>query len=627
MCDNPSLSIQKSTKAGAFKLLTQYIVRDKKILIWAIVWLSFATAADVAGPLLAKVLIDDYFAKGIFVLRDVLLILSAYLVTQVFAAVVRFQQTLRFATLALGAISDIRERVFAHVLRLPMRFHDQAITGQLVSRITNDTEAIKELYVQFLSSVVLNIIMLIGILVAMAILDVRLMIIAALLIPAVIGVMFLYERFSSAAVNENRQLRSDINAQLSESIQGVRVIQATAQEKVFQKKFTKTNNLQYLARLKTVKIAALLLRPVLDLVAVIILAGVLIVFGSQAVEATVEVGVLYAFVSYLSRFTEPLIEITQRFNLYQQAQVAGARVYALLEQPLETSIGTRSKITQGAVQFDAVSFRYTKDKNTEFEEGDHLNVPDEESSPTILKNINLTIESGEFIGVVGHTGSGKTTLLNLLLHFYESTKGHIRIDQHLLSEYSHDALHQGMGLIPQEPFVLVGSLRENICMNRVLDEDRIQYAVKAAQLNSVVERLPEGLETILGERGARLSTGERQLLSIARALVVQPKILLLDEATANIDSETEIAFQKALKLLRGNMTIIAVAHRLSTIRDADRIVVMQQGKLVEVGNHAELMLIKNGFYQRMYRLQQQQIELENIQEDKDVQRNESASFK
>lgn len=577
---------------GTFGLLLTYVYRDKPLLIKILLLLLLATAADVAGPLLAKVFIDDYLLAGQLPVWPVAGLALGYVVTQLAAAWFRYRQTLRFTDMALAAVLDIRQRVFAHVQQLPMAFFDQAMTGQLVSRITNDTEAIKDLYVQFLSVVLTNVVLLVGIIIAMAVLNVQLMLVALLLIPAVVGVIYLYQKLSGAAVADSRQLRSDINGTLGESISGMAVLQACGLQQSAAERFERLNQRYYRARMRTINIGAALLRPAIDLLSVLVLLGILRVFGWQQVNGVVEVGVLYAFLNFMGRFTEPLAEITQRFNLYQQAMVAGDRVHQLMQQPQQHYGNSQNTINRGAITFNGVDFGYRPGQ-------------------PVFKQLSLDIPAGAFIGVVGHTGSGKSTLLNLLLNFYTVDAGDISIDGQPLSGYGQQALRQGIGLIPQEPFILAGSIYDNIDMGRQLPLARIETAARQAHLLEMINGLEHGFDTRLGERGGRLSTGQRQQLVIARALAAAPRILLLDEATANVDSETEQVVQRALQALHGKVTLIVVAHRLSTINAADRILVMAHGELVESGTHRQLMSLPEGRYRAMYRLQQQarQVEL------------------
>jgi len=584
----------RSEQRNAFRLLSRYIYRDRPRLVVATLLLLLATAADVAGPMLAKVFIDDYLLPQNFDQTALTLLLLAYLGSQVAAAWLRYRQTLKFTEMALDAVQDIRQRTFAHVLKLPMAYFDRALTGQLVSRITNDTESIKDLYVQFLSVVMGNFFLLIGILVAMALLDLQLMFAALLLIPTVFGVIYFYEKFSGRAVQQARQLRSDINGNLSESISGMSVLQASNQQARFSQQFDSVNEQYYAARMRTIRVSAALLRPAIDLLSILVLLAIVWVFGLQVVEGVAEVGVLYAFLNYLGRFTEPLAEVTQRFNLYQQAMVAGERVNTLLEEQPQPWQQSDRTVDQGSIAVNKLHFAYQPDK-------------------PVLKGISFSIRPGEFYAIAGHTGSGKSTLLSLLLNFYPCERGQIAIDQRPLTDYSHDNLRHGIGLIPQEPFIIAGTIADNIDMGRNLPQEAIEKAASQAHLHNLISRLPEGYNTPLGERGTRLSTGQRQQLVIARALAASPKILLLDEATASVDSETEQVVQRALEELRGKVTMIVVAHRLSTIKEADQILLLSHGEITERGNHQQLMALDQGVYRSMYLLQQQAKRIEGIE--------------
>lgn len=587
---------KSASSSGSFRLLMSYVFADRALFIKAVLLVVLATGLDVLGPILSKVFIDNFIVPDNYPLWPIVGIISAFIATTVLGTFLQYHQTLKFINIALNAVLDIRKRVFAHVLKLPMAFFDKARTGQLVSRITNDTESIKDIYVQFLANVMSNVILLIGILTAMAILNVQLMLIALLLLPTVGGMIFIYQHFSGKIVAKSRQLRSDINATISESIAGMSVIQATNQQHSKLAQFNETNRDYYQTRLQTIKIASFLLRPAINLLSILVLVGVVWVFGRQVVEGVAQIGVLYAYLNYLGRFTEPLAEITQRFSLYQQAMVAGDRVYKLLQEPaLEHFAEQGAAIEHGQLAVRELSFGYYQDQH-------------------VLKNINIDIQSGDFYAIVGHTGSGKSTLLSLLLNFYQPQQGEIRIDEHPLTSFDHDTLRNGVGFIPQEPFILASSIYENIDMGRSLGQRSVERAAKEAHLDEVIEQMPEGYQTQLGEGGLRLSTGQRQQLIIARALAGSPKILLLDEATANVDSETEQVVQKALNRLRGKVTMIVVAHRLSTISHADNILVLDKGELVEQGNHRHLMQAKGGIYRSMYELQLQERKLAQLQE-------------
>jgi ATP-binding cassette subfamily B protein/ATP-binding cassette subfamily C protein/ATP-binding cassette subfamily B multidrug efflux pump len=488
----------------------------------------------------------------------------------------------------MRSVQRIREQVYAHVLRLPMSFFDRAITGQLVSRVTNDTESAKTLYVQVLFVMLDSLIVLAGAMVAMLWLDWRLMLIVATLLPAVVLIVMLYQRLSAPAVTRSRELRSDLNAQLAESIAGMAVLQASNAGTRFGDRFEATNEAHYASRQRGLRANAWLLRPVLDMLNVILLAIVIWVFGERSQAAglsALEIGVLYAFISYISRVVEPLIQITMQFSQLQQAMVGAARVHALLKEAETPVPHEHGRITQGGIHIERLDFAYRP------------GLP-------VLHGLNLEVRPGSFHGIVGHTGSGKSTLLSLLLRFYPAPAGSIRIDGVPVDAIAEDHFRDSVGLVPQDPFLLAASARENIAMGRPLTDTQVQAAARAAHAHDFIMGLEQGYDTPLGEGGARLSVGQKQLVAIARALAGQPRILFLDEATSHIDSETEQVVQRALAELRGRVTIIAIAHRLSTIRDADRIVVLNHGRIAELGTHDALMSVDGGLYQRLYLLQQ-----------------------
>ncbi|MDC0611674.1 ATP-binding cassette domain-containing protein [Vibrio sp.] len=583
-----NIKTTSSRRAGSAKLLFGYVIAEKTKFIKTLMMVFLAVGFDVLGPMLSKIFIDDFIMPGHYPTWPIVGVISLFILSIVMATYLKYQQTLRFLDIALNAVLDIRKRVFKHVLKLPVSYFDYARTGNLVSRITNDTESIKDIYVQFLSNILANIIMLLGILTAMAILDFQLMLVALLLIPAVMGLIFLYQKFSVKAVTQSRQYRSEINSSVSESISGMAVIQSTNQQQAKSDQFDDVNHHYYSTRLKSVVVGSLLLRPAINLLSILVLGAVVWFFGLKVIQGVTEVGVLYAYLNYLGRFTEPLVEITQRFGLYQQAIVAGNRVYELLQEPLEqhdkASIET---IEHGNLVIDDVSFSYEKDK-------------------PVLRSVSIQANRGKFYAIVGHTGSGKSTLLNLLLNFYQPDSGEITIDGSSLNQYTTAALRNGIGFIPQEPFVLASTVFDNIDMGRKLSQSEVENAARKAHLHDIIEQMEQGYQTELGEGGLRLSKGQRQQLIIARALAGKPKILLLDEATANIDSETEQIVQRALNELRGSVTLIVVAHRLSTIHHADNIFVLDKGALLEQGTHSELMAKESGRYRAMYQLQQQQ---------------------
>ena len=607
--DHVSSAKQMREAAG---LLHQAARPDLGRLHWALLWLMVAAFLEVLGPIAGKALIDEHLLPRHLDWPRMWLLLGAVLGTGWIATALRYWQLVSLSGLAMRSVQRLREQVYGHVLRLPMAFFDRAITGQLVSRVTNDTEAVKSLYVQVLFVMLDSTIVLVGTVIAMAWLDWRMMLIVLALLPAVLGIVWLYQRWSAPAVTRARQLRSEINGQMAESISGMPVLQANNAETRFAERFSNTNVEHYTQRVAEIRANAWLLRPALDLLNVILLAAVIYMFGQRPMSAA-EVGVLYAFISYIARVIEPLIQITMQFSQLQQSVVAASRVAALLEQPLSpehqagTPHGAPASAPGGAPADAPADAPANAPANAPAHAPavaiEHLAFAYVDHQP-VLHDLSLTIPAGGFIGIVGHTGSGKSTLLSLLLRYYPVSTGSIRLHGEALASIPNERFRNEVGLVPQEPFLLAASARDNIDMGRGLPLADIEAAARAAHAHGFIAALEHGYDTPLGEGGSRLSSGQKQLIAIARALAGKPRILLLDEATSRIDSQTEQIVQTALHELRGQVTIIAIAHRLSTIREADRIIVLNHGRISESGPHDALMQIDGGLYQRLYLLQQ-----------------------
>lgn len=563
-------------------LMLRPLGRHPRRLALAVTMLLIATGLDVLGPWLVKYYIDTHLVPRDFDPAPLGLLLLLYVGSQLLAALGRYLQTLWFARIALDAVHELRRRVFRHVMGLPQHVHDATPTGEMVARVTNDTDDLRELYVEFLATVLQNIVLLLGILVAMALMDLKLAAIAATLIPIAALVIGAYQRFSGPAAMEVRRLRAGQNARINEAIGGMNVLQAFNQTERFRARYHRLNVAQYRARLHTVRVSALLLRSALDLVGVVILAALLIGFGLDSLEGVAEIGVLYAFVTWLGRVSEPLIEITQRFNIFQQAGVAGSRILNLLARPLASSGNDERPIERAEYRLEGVTFRH------------------QGAVTDTLEGISLEIPEGRFIGLVGHTGSGKSTLLDLLCALQPVTGGALCLDGRRIETLAPSVINRTIASVPQEPFIRSTTLGDNLLMGIEASEAAVARAIDEAQLRPLIDRLPQGLDTPLGERGLSLSTGERQLLALARALLRKPRILLLDEATASVDSLTEARLDRALDALKGRVTMIVVAHRLSTVAGADEILVMRAGQVVERGAHRTLLADRTGHYHRLW---------------------------
>ncbi|MCB1666316.1 MAG: ATP-binding cassette domain-containing protein [Pseudomonadales bacterium] len=580
--DKPSESLDLS----ALWRLLRYGLAYPRLLRQAAVLLLLATIGQVMGPVLVKVFLDDYVTQGRYPVQELAALGIAYVFFYGLSAWAGYQNAMRFNQVAFSVVRTIRSQVFASVMRKPLSYFDHRPTGALVSRITNDTEAIKELFVQVMSTFIQNLTLVLAVFIAMAWLDVRLMLLCSIILPIVIVVMFFYQRLSAPRYHRARSVLSRINANLSESIQGMRIVQMLNQQQRFFAQFRGISNELFNARMSNLRLDALMLRPLPDLIRTLTLAGLLYYFGAQSFDGLVEVGVIYAFINYLSRITQPVVEMTQRLSLLQQAVVAGERVFGIMDEEGEAQRASGTVIGAGQVRVDHLSFAY-------------------DPQHPVLQDVSFCVEPGQFFAIVGHTGSGKSTLMSLLLRFYPPGSGQILIDGHPLDEIDQADLRARMGVVLQDPFIAAGSVRHNITLGLPINEETMIAAAKQAQLHEFVMSLPQGYDTLLGERGGNLSTGQRQLLSLARTLARQPRILILDEATANVDSHTEAVITEALNALRGHTTILAIAHRLSTITHADQIVVLHQGQVVQQGSH-EALLREDGLYRHMHQLQLQQ---------------------
>ncbi|ARP42322.1 multidrug ABC transporter ATP-binding protein [Geobacillus sp. 47C-IIb] len=583
---NEQILTSKEQRRILWRLLA-YMGRYKKEAVLAFALLLLATAGELAGPYLVKVFIDDYLMPNHLAPGPVAALAAAYIGVLVGKTIIGYFQLIGFQRLALYIIQALRMDVFSKVHRLGMSYFDRTPGGSIVSRVTNDTEAIKDMFISVLAVFVQNGLFVIGVYIAMFSLNAQLALFCLFIIPAIGLIMKTYRRYSSVFYQQMRERLSELNAKLNESLQGMAIIQAFRQQHRLYQEFAAVNEAHYEAGMKNIRLDGLLLRPALDVVYLLSIMAVLSFFGISALESPVEIGVLYAFVNYLERFFEPVTQMMMRLSLYQQAIVSASRVFALLDHDEEAPFNPEQApytIERGEIEFRDVSFSYDGKRD-------------------VLKRLSFTIRPGQTVAFVGHTGSGKSSIINLLMRFYEFDRGDILLDGRSIRDYSRAELRRCFGLVLQDPFLFYGTVKENIRMyNEQLSDEEIETAARLVQADAFIQQLPGGYDHLLAERGATLSSGQRQLLSFARTIAAKPKILVLDEATAHIDTETEEAIQTALTQMRKGRTTIAIAHRLSTIQDADQIFVLHRGEIVERGTHQQL-LAQKGLYYQMYLLQ------------------------
>lgn len=582
---------RKSSTEGKEQLqvllrLLRYAKPHTKTIILAFLMLLVATVGDILGPILVKIFIDDYLTPRNLVFEPLFALGAAFLGIQLVNVVVSYIQLVKFQEIALKVIQAMRVDVFTKVQSLGLKYFDKTPAGSIVSRVTNDTEAIKDMFVTVLVTFIQSAFLMGGILIAMFILNARLAIFCLLMLPILYFIMQTYRRLSTKFYHDLRERLSQLNAKLSESLQGMSIVQIFRQEERLRNEFGEINEKHYDAGMRNIKVDGLLLRPAIDLVYIGALILVLSFFGITSLNSPVEIGVLYAFINYLDRFFEPVNNLMARLSLYQQAIVAATRVFNLLD---EEELAPRQKndpieIKDGEIEFKNVHFSYDGRRD-------------------VLKGISFVAKPGETVALVGHTGSGKSSIINLMMRFYEYNRGEILLDGISIKNYSKKELREKIGLVLQDPFLFFGTIKDNIRLhNKEITDEKIEKAIEFVQAHQFIEKLEDGLESAVVERGSTLSSGQRQLIAFARTIAANPKILVLDEATANIDTETEEAIQTALAKMRKGRTTIAIAHRLSTIQDANLILVLHQGEIVERGTHQEL-LSQKGLYYKMYLLQ------------------------
>ena len=553
----------------------------RRRVIGGIAALLVATAAALAPPYLAKLAIDEGIDEGN--LQRLAVIVAAFLVVGIIGWAAGLGQTYLTSWVGERVLADLRLRLFRHLSRLSLGYFERNRTGAIISRLTNDVEALDQLVTDGVTSLVQNSLVLLGSAIILFLLDWRLALATLAVFPLMAVATAIFRRRSSRAYRRVREHLGSVTATLQEDISGMRVIQAFAREHRSGLRFREVNQRYRDANHETVVLNGLYF-PFVDFLSSVAIAVVLGFGGYLFFGGSVTIGTLFAFVGYLANFFDPVQVLSQLYNTFLAAVAALDKIIDVLEEEpeIEDAPGARSlPPVDGEVRFDEVRFGY----------GD---------GPEVLHGLDLVVPAGTTVALVGHTGAGKSTIAKLLARFYDPRSGRITIDGHDLCEVTQQSLRTQLGIVPQEGFLFAGTIRENIAFARPrATQDEIEAAARAVGADDFVQQLPNGYETQVGERGSRLSLGQRQLVAFARALLADPRILILDEATSSVDIATERRIEGALGRLLAGRTSFVIAHRLSTIRQADLIVVLEDGVVVEQGTHEQL-LARDGHYLALY---------------------------
>ena len=578
-----SQEIPVKEQLSIFKRLMRFVMHFKNEMIIAGIGAFLVSVINVLLPYGLQYFLDNFLSKADVTTQIILFAGFLYAFGSIVKGILQFTYEYFFALGSEKSLEGLRSGLYKKLHTLGMRYFDQTPAGSIVSRVTNDTMTLSN-FLTVLSSVVISFFSIISAMVAMFSTNVVAGFIVLAFLPLLLVIIWQYSKRSSKLYRSYRERLSRINTNLNESIEGVSLIQQFKQEERMTNHFESENSALMKTRFDMINLNSFLLSPLTSLLYSLALALTLMYFGFPLRETFVPAGVVYAFSQYISQFFNPIANMMDQMTFFQDGIVAGKRIFRILDntdyEPQQKAEAGLT-INQGKIEFKHVSFSY-------------------DGKNEILHDISFTVNPGETLGIVGHTGSGKSSIINVMMRFYEFYKGEVLIDGVDIKKYPKAELRKKLGLVLQEPFMFYGDINSNIRLyNKDITDEQIKKAAETVQADGFIENLPGKYHAKVGEGGSEFSQGQRQLISFARTLVTDPRILVLDEATANVDTETETLIQQGLKRLRKGRTTLAIAHRLSTIVDADQIIVLNDGRIVERGNH-EKLLSQKGYYYNLY---------------------------
>lgn len=573
-------SIPLKQQVNIIKRLFLFAKPFKWYFYWSIIFSAVVSIINILLPKIIQIYFDDYLAKHQATMGIIWYFAGLYLFGMIIRAITEFGETYLYSMGAEYMLEDTRRILFKKLHQLGMRYFDQVPSGSILSRLTNDTMAFQNFW-QLFSSLIIAIFSMVTAFFAMFTTDKEIALWLTIFWPFLGLIIWYYQKYSSRVYRRMREKLSALNNKLAESINGISVIQEFRQETRVDNEFQEVNS-EYLATRKAmIRVNSLLLGPIINLFYALGTVVVLGIFGIHGLHSYVAAGVVYAFVTYLENFYNPMGQVMESFSDFQDGIVAGARVLRIVDEQTfapQQHEQANATLTFGKIEFRHVTFSY---------DGKH----------PILKDVSFIAEPGQTIALVGQTGSGKTSIINILMRFYEFGSGEILLDDRDIRDYPMAELRSKMGLVLQEPFMFYGTIKSNIRLfNEQITDEQIKEAAKFVSADTFIDKLPAKYDEKVIERGASYSTGEKQLIAFARTIATNPKILILDEATANIDTETEQLIQQSLAKMQTGRTTIAIAHRLSTIQHADTILVLHQGEIVERGTNDELMKQHGAYY-------------------------------